>query len=59
MKAIILVLWVIAALITMACCRVSSWASRAEEKENPCPYCELWNQCKGQNERCFARKEIK
>lgn len=59
MKGIISAVAIIAALMGVICCRISSWASRYEEKESPCPYCELWNQCKGKNERCFARKEIK
>ena len=59
MKEIISVVVIIAALMGLICCMTSSWASRQEEKENPCPYCELWNQCKGKNERCSVRKEIK
>ena len=41
--------------LAVLCALMSSWASRQEEQDSPCPYCQIWESCQGTDECCPRR----
>lgn len=57
MKWLIIALAAAGALVCLSCSMISSLVSRREEREDPCLYCELWDQCRGENKCGIKSKQ--